>query len=345
MRGGGEAGESLAYRDARVSPCAACEAAPCCQYLPLTTFAMATLSDVDYARYLLNFDNIELGVTREGAWSVYYRQACRFLDADTLGCRLHGTPDKPHVCVQYNPFSCFYRTAFSPGGAEGYLRVDRRRLDVIVEALTFDADRRVVAAPTVESLAEAFEALPIESAVVPPRPAEPAPVQPGDLADPCVSCPAYCCTTVLFPITPPVSISSLDYLRFALGFPGTEIVVLGTEWQLAVSARCRHLEDGRCAVFGTPDRPLRCEYHDAWTCGPRAAFDGAGIESSVRIRLEDFPALAGACAFHLDGTAAMVPGATELRPVLAAGTLDGDAAPGHRQLLPLSVVSPASQEP
>ncbi len=345
MRGVGEADRPLAYRDALVPPCATCQTTPCCRYLPLTTFAMATISDVDYARYLLNFDNIELGVTIEGAWSVYYRQACRFLDPDTPGCLLHGTPDKPHVCVQYNPFSCFYRPAFSPGGAEGYLRVDRRRMDVIVESLAFDADRRVVAAPTVESLAEAFAELPIDAAIVPQRRDEPTAEQPGELADPCVSCPAYCCTTVLFPITPPVSVSSLDYLRFALGFPGTEIVVLGTDWQLGVSARCRHLEGGRCGVFGTPERPLRCEYHDAWACGHRAAFAGPGAASSARIRLEDFPVLAGACSFHPDGTAAVVPAAAELRSVLGERTLDDDAKPAQRRLLPLSVVSPPSQEP
>src|SRR3982751_3749656 len=93
----------LSYTEAVVPPCATCATSPCCRYLPVQTFALATLTDVDYARYLLNFDNIALGVGADGNWSVYYRQACRFLDPDTSACALHGTPDKPHVCTQYNP--------------------------------------------------------------------------------------------------------------------------------------------------------------------------------------------------------------------------------------------------
>jgi hypothetical protein len=340
----------LSFHNALVSPCASCQATPCCQYLPLWTFALETVIDVDYARYLLNFENIELGVASDGTWSVYYRQSCRFLAPDTLGCRLHGTPDKPHVCVQYNPFSCFYRRALSPGGMDGYLRIDRHRMGVIAESLAFDTDRRIIAAPTIESLAEVFVDYPVDDEVVPYRPGpnhpnELAATRPGDLTDPCGSCQAYCCTTLLFPISPPVSISSLDYLRFVLGFPGTELVVLNTEWQLAVNTRCRHLDGNRCGIFGEPERPLRCQFYDAWTCGHRAVFAGQGSASSVRVRLAEFPALAGACAFNPDGTAAMVPTAEQLRSTVGECTLSDDAQP-HRRSLPLFVVShPAGQEP
>ena len=135
--------------------------------LPLQSFALLSLSDVDYALYLLNFDNIELGVAADGSWSAYYRQSCRFLDPDTFGCQLHGTPEKPHVCVQYNPFSCFYRKAFGSGADAAYLRIDRQRMQVVADSLVYDAERNIVGAPTIESLADAFSDLPLDATVVP----------------------------------------------------------------------------------------------------------------------------------------------------------------------------------
>ncbi len=318
--------------------------------LPLQTFALISLSDVDYALYLLNFDNIELGVSADGSWSAYYRQSCRFLDPDTFGCRLHGTPDKPHVCVQYNPFSCFYRKAFGDGGADAaYLRIDRQRMQIVADSLVYDTARNIVGAPTIESLAEAFSDLPLDDAVVPAED-PPMPGWVGAAADPtapCDSCAAHCCTTLMFPIGAPAHVSSLDYLRFALGFPGTEVVVVDDQWQLAVRSQCRHLDGGRCGAFGSDERPLRCSFYDAWTCSYRPVFDGTGAASTARLRLEDFPVLAEACSFNPDGTAAVVPVAEDLRPAVAAhraaASLSADRPPVAstamiRRLLPLTVV-------
>jgi len=142
--------------------------------------------------------------------------------------------------VQYNPFSCSYRGALSPQGSADYLRVDCARLQTIAQSLAFDRDPRFIAAPTMESLAEFFADQPILDDVVPfgdqPAGDRQAPGDPANLADTCGSCQAYCCTTLMFPINPPVGISSLDCLRFAPGCPGTEVVVAHPEWHLAVSA-------------------------------------------------------------------------------------------------------------
>ena len=99
------------------------------------------------------------------------------------------------------------------------------------------------------------------------------------------------------------------------------------EWRLAISTRCRHLQDGKCGIFGAPERPLRCQYYDAWACGYRAVFDAEGQQNTVRMRLEDFPALAQACLFNTDGTAAVIPSAADLRPGIAALRAGGAAAP------------------
>ena len=123
---------TLSFRQALVSPCASCSGTPCCSYLPLKTFRLATLTDVDEALYLLNFDNIELGVVPDGTWSVYYRQTCRFNDQTSGACTLHGTSAKPHVCVQYNPYTCFYRGALSEAGSSSYLRIDEHGPELVV---------------------------------------------------------------------------------------------------------------------------------------------------------------------------------------------------------------------
>lgn len=340
---------ALSFREALVSPCASCQGTPCCQYLPLQTFALATITDVDYALYLLNFDNLELGVAPDGAWSAYYRQACRFLAPDTLACRLHGTPDKPHVCQQYNPYSCFYRGALSEDTSPTYLRIDRRRMRLFADTLAFDDDRRVVGAPTIEGLLELFGDEPVAGAVPDrsgPDVAAGTPDESGSVVDhPCEGCAAYCCTSLMFPMTPPVSLSSFDYIRFALGFPGTEVVVVEAEWHLSVRTRCQYLVGRRCGAFGSPERPLRCQYYDEWTCGYRPVFAGPGSPATVRLRLEDFPALADACLFNRDGTAAAVPTADQLRPMVEAGRLaysmavpTPTAAPApSRRLIPLLV--------
>lgn len=311
----------LGFAEAVENPCLTCSTSPCCRYLPLGSFPVDSLADLDYAAYLLNFDDIEVGISAEGSWSAYYRQPCRFLDQSGGGCTLHGRPEKPHICVQYNPYSCWYRPALTGPEGDNYLRVDRRRLDRVLTLVAFDEARALVEVPTWEELVDAFSDLPIAAitdvgpppppdgtfdawrdvvlldapARTLPRPADPALVQ----EDPCNGCGAHCCTSIVFPVASPTSASSLDYLRFALGFPGTELVISGDTWSLAVRARCRHLAGGRCSIFGAPERPLRCQFLDAWTCSFKAAFEEARPEHVLRVRLEEFPALLG--AFRLDG--------------------------------------------
>lgn len=310
---------TLSFRQALVSPCVSCSGTPCCSYLPLKTFRLATLTDVDEALYLLNFDNIELGVVPDGTWSVYYRQTCRFNDQTSGACTLHGTSAKPHVCVQYNPYTCFYRGALSEAGSSSYLRIDRTRMRTLADALVFDDERRVVGAPSIDWLVEQFADVPLAASLAAPLTEELAevPDTSGVAVDrPCEGCGAYCCTALLFSVSPPMNLSALDYLRFALGFPGTEVVVTDSDWHLAVRTRCRHLEDQRCGVFGTEERPLRCGFYDEWVCGYRPVFFGRGAPLTARIRLEEFPALLTACVFNLDGSAAVIPTADELRAAL-----------------------------
>lgn len=283
----------LRFDQALVSPCLSCETSPCCQFLPLHTFPMRTLRDLDYARYMLNFDGIELGVTPDGTWQVYLHRPCRHLDLDTMRCRVHGTDRQPHVCKQYPAHACWYRHALQPQGDEDHLRVDRRRLDHVLDHVRFDEDRRIVAAPSWDALTSAFAELPLASparndppsagragtteTVGGPPASEPADLAFGDpqVQDPCSACAAHCCQSLLFPLPTPTDAAAVDHVRFCLGFPGVEVAVSSDQWGLVVHATCRHLDGTRCGVFGTPERPVRCSDLDAWSCLYRTVFEGA----------------------------------------------------------------------
>src|SRR5262245_49577712 len=97
-------------KEASTSPCTTCSGAPCCTYLPLHRFRIEDNNKSDHARYVLNFDRIELGLHASGDWDVYYRGPCRFLDGDRYLCRLIDTPAQPRVCRDFDPYGCWYRT-------------------------------------------------------------------------------------------------------------------------------------------------------------------------------------------------------------------------------------------
>ena len=62
------------------NPCETCDSIACCTHLSLHSFEVATLRDLDYARYVLGFERMVLGITPGGTWHVYYRYPCRYLD-------------------------------------------------------------------------------------------------------------------------------------------------------------------------------------------------------------------------------------------------------------------------
>ena len=109
-------GQRLSLADARRSPCLTCSTSPCCTHLPLDSFTMTALMDLDNARYLLNFADIDLGLAPSGEWSVYYARPCRFLDPGDATCTIHATERQPNICATYNPYSCWYRLVFQPAG-------------------------------------------------------------------------------------------------------------------------------------------------------------------------------------------------------------------------------------
>lgn len=319
------------FAEALESPCLTCEGSPCCTHLPLRSFEVTSLADLDYARYLLNFEGIELGIADTGAWDVFYVRPCRFLD-DEARCSLHGTAAQPSTCKTYNAHSCGYRHTLAPDATD-YVRLDRARFEFLMEGILFDEDRNIASVPGWEVIVENLQAMPLVEPDLGPAPAspaldawakevltgaEPAPATlrmglDADFLNPCEGCAAYCCQHLVFPLSVSRTASSLDYVRFALGFPGVEVGVADDSWCLTVRTTCRHLDGGQCSVFGQPDRPLVCSSYDALGCTYRSAYGLTRPPKFLRITLEHFPFLLECCGFDEDNNLVAVPSVTQLR--------------------------------
>jgi Fe-S-cluster containining protein len=331
------------------SPCSDCTTTSCCTHVPLQTFKVTNLVDLDHARYLLNFDRILLGIASNGDWSVYYVYPCRHLDRDDLSCTVHGTSDQPQICSKYNPYNCWYRRVFSKSVSEEFLQVDRPRFEWLAEQIEFDDNRTIVKVPDWRTLMEGMEALVDTPAPVTPEPAmtdsafdgwtaiargaapkdEPLPVFSFEQStSPCTSCAAYCCETLVFPQSAPSSISSFDYYRFCMGFPGLEIgVAADGTWSIVVKTRCRHLDGNRCSIYGKKERPLTCTYYDEWTCSYRPRFGQARPEGYLRLKLEQWKWLTECFQFDSFGEIAHFPTFADIRAHVEGRLREGTAGP------------------
>jgi hypothetical protein len=335
----------LSYPEGLASPCTTCRTAPCCTHLRVQSFKASKLTELDLARYLLNFERIELGLSPEGEWSVYYTYPCRHLDRQDFTCTVHGTPRQPQVCVTYNPFNCWYKSVFTSRSSERSLRVDRQRLEYILAQVVVDDDRNILEMPTWDSLSQGCAQLPL---MAPPAASEPpaedlltrewqrqvialdAITLPGDpaaagvpaapatrtfasLTDPCHDCQAYCCTHLVFPQPTPQSMSNLDFFRYCLGFPGIELGFGDDGWSLIVASTCRHLVGNRCGVYGLPERPLPCQFYDAWQCSYKPRLSNARPAGYVRLGFDHFDWLAECYQFDSTGQVVHSPGLEEIR--------------------------------
>ncbi len=303
--------KTLGILEALESPCMNCETTPCCTHLPLNNFKISNLMELDHALYLLNFNNIELGVSASGEWSSYYTYPCRFLDRQTFKCKVHATNDQPRICQHYNPYNCWYKKVFIVGQREEFIRIDYDRMQYLLPFIEFNEQRQIVAVPEWDDLIAMMEAYDDQARVFEEYnlsdrafseweqqifASEAALPQPDYQRkwfeaneEPCTGCEAYCCKTLVFPQSVPQHISNLDYFRFCLGFPGVELGVGEGGWSLVVKTQCRYLDaDHRCVLFDLPGRPLICKYYDAWKCDYKPQFGHPRPQNFFRLRLEQF---------------------------------------------------------
>lgn len=313
------------------SPCLSCPDSPCCRFLILQRLKVEDFLSADYARYLLNFPRIRLGLSRDGTWNVLYEQPCRFLDPASALCRIHGTAAQSSICRHYNPYRCWYKPRLTGDGHGRYLLISRARMEFIQSRLRFDDAGRIVDVPGWQELKLACGELALESwppAEPPPEALDPPEGPPpvggeeglayADLADTCRDCGAYCCQTLVFPFQEPAAMAGLDYLQFVLGFPGTELGIGGGQWSILVHSDCRHLRQRQCAVFGRKERPARCVYYDSLRCGFRSRFSPAPSRDFVRIPLERFPRLLAQFCFDRNRQVVSRPAPAALTEALLA---------------------------
>lgn len=330
----------LQIDEALESPCKSCSTSPCCTHLPLTTFQVTSLLELDHAAYLLNFDRIELGLSAGGEWSAYYALPCRFLDRSTFTCSIHNTPEQPEICVNYNPYGCWYKRVFTTRDSSEFVRIDRPRLALLTAQIEFDDDRQIVSVPVwddIVALMAAHDDQAKDPAPEPPTsdpmieqwqalvltPSAEAPATRArsfaELRDPCNGCDAFCCSTLVFPQALPQHTSSFDYLRFCLGFPGVGLVISNGVWSLSIKTSCRHLQAGRCSIYGQAERPLICKYYDAMKCDYRVQFGEVRPEHSMQVQLDQYDALLACLSFDDNGNLLELPILEELRGSVEAG--------------------------
>lgn len=273
------------YEFAARNPCLTCEASYCCWYLHLQHVRPTVFRDFDYLRYLLNFDGIEVLVTPRGRWGVYLRRPCGNLDSSTGLCTIRGRPEHPHICRTYNPYTCFYKSALSGGDpASKYVRLDRARFERVMTGMRFDTFGSLVRQPSLRRMAELAGKPELQRADSPSEIASPTTPQPisskpdgirsGRPESPCSGCSAPCCRLLLFRRRFPRRFVDIDFLRYALGFPGVMAVFGPGTLSLGVKTTCRHFDEEErvCGVFGKPERPKHCEFYDEFKCEWKRGF-------------------------------------------------------------------------
>ncbi len=336
----GTAEDGAAVRYPRqASPCLTCPSSPCCTYRPLHSFTVTTIPELDHAAYLLNFDHIELGLSASGTWTVAYRQACRHLDPVDRSCRVHATAEQPQICATYNPHHCWYKRVLTSDTSVDHIRLDRHRFEQLTAVLEFDDRGDLVGSPAwldlvallTEPIAEPVPgdghgaADPTVQFVAAPRRRQPGELLTyAEVGNPCDGCAASCCTKLLFPYPVPASRTSLDHLRFCLGFPGVSVSVADQSWTLVVDTTCRHLQGGRCAVYGQPERPNLCTYYDEWSCAYRVQFAGDHPNADPIARAEQWELLVSCFRFDGDGNVAEMLTSDGIGHILATGIPAGD---------------------
>jgi len=143
--------------------------------------------------------------------------------------------------------------------------------------------------------------------------------------NPCSGCSAPCCRILLTPHPTPNSFSDLDYIRYVLAFPGTEMVVYPDgRWQLASHKQCSLLDNATslCTVHGTPRKPKVCVHFDPYRCWYKRNFTTDDAPDIVRLNAGGFERVLEVCAFDDDGVLQASPTWEQLRELAHASPVE-----------------------
>jgi len=132
-----------------------------------------------------------------------------------------------------------------------------------------------------------------------------------ELADPCQDCSAPCCRYIVIPHPTPVRWMDLDFIRYVLGFPGTEAMISEDgRWSLLITSTCRKLDTAtsRCLVHGTPEQPRTCVYFNPHHCWYKRNFFHEPPVDFMRLDLERFEQMLTLLQFDQNGEMVHWPG-------------------------------------
>ncbi len=281
-------------------PCQGCTA-PCCWTVKLLEFEANTWHDLEYIHFVSGFPELEVVYGSSGRFRFFYRVPCRFLnnaDGQFL-CGLHGTPEKPDTCVQFDETDCYYQEGLlgTPEQGRPIVRMDHRRWLAVSELFTTDSRGNITRRPTWQQAWKAIvtnapnPAESLQRRVVAPPALRVEPIAEAAYAprtSPCDSCSAPCCKALILDRRPPANLTALQYMRYQLGFPGIEIAVSRTGWRTLARTTCRYLDldTSRCTIFGRPERPTLCTFYNQYTCNYRQFFS-APAGDVVRVGLDE----------------------------------------------------------
>jgi len=258
------------------SPCDGCFAS-CCWIAGLQKMEPENFFQLDFAYYLAGFRHIEIGINRKGIWNVNLRRPCSHLD-EAYECRLHENGRKPQVCKEYDEGNCLYREAFLGNGANYYLRLDRRRMEILLGKTALSESGSVIETPAREALEVEFEKIKeydFDEGMTPFRK--------GSFGDfgggrggnffemsenPCLNCPAPCCQLLAFNYGFPDGFSNADFMRYLAGFEGIEFAISDRGYMIIVWTACAHFESEsrNCSLHQTARKPNVCRYYNAHDC-------------------------------------------------------------------------------
>lgn len=298
--------------------------------------------DVDQVYYFCNFDHVQLTIDDQWQCTLYYHRPCRFLTADHA-CAIHAQDAQPLVCRNYNPYSCFYKSAMRDKSAPTFSLhwINIARMDFLVSKMTFDETRRIEQYPDGEDVAAGLRDIPwrpdvapgtseprdlpmeqwrdwVLEGVAPPSAKSSKVLGIRDVDSPCSSCVAYCCTSLVFPFPIPDSLSAVDYLKYCLGFPGIHVGISDNAWFLIAASSCRHLDGNRCGIYGRPERPLTCRYFPEQNCSYIKTIGKFRTPEYLRLGGEQLPWLIETIRFDEQGLVTGIPTTFTMRNYVEA---------------------------
>lgn len=130
-------------------PCDNCEA-PCCRYLLLPYKTPSTWMDLDLLKYILNFPNINVTVSKEGTWGILFNQDCIHLDVKNLKCKVHKTSMQPKTCTYFNPYECNYKLNFNDKNFSSMYILNREKFEHWLDFIKFNENGLIIEAPSFE---------------------------------------------------------------------------------------------------------------------------------------------------------------------------------------------------